>query len=133
MMDKPKPRDGGLLDSLRDSMAGFMRYAHALAMLAGKEGKDAAAHYGRTAAIAVVALVFGGIGYLLVLAAFTVALCQLEITPLGICIFLLVLGLMHIAVALIGIRKVKKRIVPVFEITRSELRRDLEALKHRHE
>jgi len=128
MQEMPKPQSG-LLGTLRGSLAGFVRYAHALATLAGKEGKDAAALYLRAGVVMLVSLVAGVLGYVLVLIAIAVESKILFGWQWTFAV-LLVLGLAHIVGAIIFILRAKKSIVPIFEVTRQELLRDIEALKN---
>ena len=128
MPDMQKPRVG-LLETLRGSLASFVHYVHALAALAGKEGKDAAALYWRLGVTMLVSLVVGIIGYVLVLIAVMVG-CGVLLGWEWAFVELLVLGLAHIVVALVCIARAKKRVVPIFKVTRAELRRDIEALKN---
>jgi len=121
---------GGLLGSLQGTLSGFVRYAHALAALADREGRDAAALYWRTGVVMLVSLIVGIIGYILVLIAVMVECALFLDNWQWTFAVLFLLGLAHVAAALVCIYRAKKRIVPIFEVTRSELLRDIEALKN---
>jgi len=128
MQEMQKPHSG-LLETLRGSLAGFVRYAHALAALASKEGKDAAALYWRAGVTMLISLVAGVLGYVLVLIAIAVEFKILFGWQWTFAVLLL-LGLAHIVGAITCILWAKKSIVPIFEVTRQELLKDIEALKN---
>lgn len=122
----PEPR--GLIDGLLSLFGSFGRYFEAISALAGEEAREAGAVYLRLAVMLAAALFFAAFGYVLLLlfSAFLIA------TLFGVSWIWILLGftILHILVTAICAVHVKNHWrTPVFPATRSEISRDLDALR----
>lgn len=128
----PPPADGpeatrGIVAELLGFASSLGRHIQALLALAGHESKEAAFHYLRVIAAAVVALVFVLLGYLFLLlfVAFLLA-AALKISWIWIALGFAVL---HFLVTAGCLFYVKARIQsPMFTATASEFKKDFDAL-----
>lgn len=130
MSDPSMPRQNarGLTAGLLSFWGSAGRHVLALAELAGLEGKAAVALYVRLAVMLVACLIFLVFGYFLAL-LFVVFLIATIFGVSWLWIFL-GLGLLHFLVAFLCALHVKTHLrTPVFEVTSSEIRKDLESLK----
>jgi uncharacterized membrane protein YqjE len=114
---------GGLLDHLREFVAGGVEYLQARLALAGIEAKEACLHFALIAGLLVLALAVLVFGYLFLWIAVTVLIAQLlGISPGWV---ILAAALIHFGVAvgavLLAVARFK---IAVFTATLAELRKD---------
>jgi uncharacterized membrane protein YqjE len=114
---------GGLLDHLRELIAGGVEYLHARLALAGIEAKEALLHFALIAGLLALAIGVIVFGYLFLCIAATVLIAQL----LGISPGWVILGLalVHFLVAAGSLFFAVTRLkIAVFAATLAELRKD---------
>ena len=124
----PVPGPRGLVDVSLSLVGSFGRYFESIGALAGEEAREAAELFLRLAVMVAAALFFAAFGYLLLLlfAAFLIA-TVFQVAWIWI---LLGLTILHILVAAICALHVKNHWrTPVFAATRSEIARDLDAMR----
>jgi uncharacterized membrane protein YqjE len=114
---------GGLLDHLRELIAGGVEYLQARLALAGIEAKEAFLHFALIAGLFVLALAVIVFGYLFLWIAITVLIAQLfGVSPGWV---ILVAALIHFAVAVGAVLFAVARLkIAVFTATVAELRKD---------
>ena len=122
----PGPR--GLIDGLLSLFGSFGQYFEAIGALAGEEAREATAVFLRLAVMLAAALFFAAFGYVLLLlfAAFLIA------TLFHVSWIWILLGftVLHFLVAVVCAFHVKNHWrTPVFPATRSEISRDLDAMR----
>ena len=122
----PEPR--GFLDGLLSLFGSFGRYFEAIGALAGEEAREAGELFLRLAVMLAAALFFAAFGYVLFL--FFVAFLVAAVFHVSWIWILLGLTALHFLVAIICAVHVKNHWrTPVFPATRSEISRDLDALR----
>ena len=122
----PEPR--GLIDGLLSLFGSFGRYFEAIGALAGEEAREAGELFLRLAVMLAAALFFAAFGYVLLL--FFVAFLVAAVFHVSWIWILLGLTALHFLGAIICAVHVKNHWrTPVFPATRSEISRDLDALR----
>jgi len=125
---RPVAAPRGLIDGLLSLLGSFGRYFEAIGALAGEEAREASALFLRLAVMLAAALFFVAFGYVLFLffAAFLIA----GVFHVAWIWILLGLTVLHFLAAVICALHVKNHWrTPVFPATRSEISRDLDALR----
>ena len=125
---RPVPEPRGLIDGLLSLFGSFGRYFEAIGALAGEEAREAGELFLRLAVMLAAALFFAAFGYVLLL--FFVAFLVAAVFHVSWIWILLGLTALHFLVAIICAVHVKNHWrTPVFPATRSEISRDLDALR----
>ncbi|MEI6492465.1 MAG: phage holin family protein [Verrucomicrobiota bacterium] len=125
---RPVTEQRGLIDGLLSLFGSFGRYFEAIGALAGEEAREAGELFLRLAVMLAAAIFFAAFGYVLLLlfSAFLIA------TLFHVSWIWILLGLtaLHFLVAVICALHVKNHWrTPVFPATRSEISRDLDAMR----
>ena len=125
---RPVPEPRGLIDVSLSLLGSFGRYFESIGALAGEEAREAAELFLRLAVMLAAALFFAAFGYVLLLlfAAFLIA----TIFHVGWIWILLGFTVLHFVIAVVCAFHVKNHWrTPVFAATRSEISRDLDAMR----
>jgi uncharacterized membrane protein YqjE len=125
---RPVSGPRGLIDVSLSLVGSFGRYFESIGALAGEEAREASELFLRLAVLLAAALFFVAFGYVLLLlfAAFLIA----TVFHVGWIWILLGLTVLHFLAAVVCAFHVKNHWrTPVFSATRSEISRDLDALR----